>query len=185
MRSLRLQSQARCSVEARRDISEVSGVELRSENLDFILDYTKGAPRRQAETSHGIDTKALQVFAAGSVVLGLAAAGPRPTSRTRSCSAQRARRSSGSWARRRQRFYLWEAPSSPLSLRFRVRIRVFSAPLILRVSRPGSLGIRGLGGGCCSGEGSGFAGGSDSVLRVTHLRMFGGRFGANREPDAA
>jgi hypothetical protein len=54
----------------------VSGVELRSETLDFILDYTKGAPRRQAETSHGIDTKALQVFAAGSVVLGLAAAGP-------------------------------------------------------------------------------------------------------------
>jgi hypothetical protein len=48
----------------------------RPETLDFILDYTKAAPGRQAETSHMIDTKALQVFAAGSIVLGLAAAGP-------------------------------------------------------------------------------------------------------------
>jgi hypothetical protein len=47
-----------------------------SETLDFILDYTKGAPSRQAETSHSLGAKALQVFAAGSIVLGLAAAGP-------------------------------------------------------------------------------------------------------------
>jgi hypothetical protein len=50
--------------------------DLRPDTLDFILDYTKGAPARQADTSHEIDTKALQVFAAGSIVLGLAAAGP-------------------------------------------------------------------------------------------------------------
>jgi hypothetical protein len=51
-------------------------VKPRTETLDFILDYTKGTPRRQAEVSHEIDTKALQVFAAASIVLGLAAAGP-------------------------------------------------------------------------------------------------------------
>jgi hypothetical protein len=54
----------------------LADVELRAETLDFILDYTKDAPRRQAEVSHMIDTKALQVFAAASIVLGLAAAGP-------------------------------------------------------------------------------------------------------------
>lgn len=51
-------------------------VNLRIETLDFILDYTKGTPRRQAEVAHMIDTKALQVFAAASIVVGLAAAGP-------------------------------------------------------------------------------------------------------------
>lgn len=49
---------------------------VRPETLDFILEYTKAAPGRQGETSQAIDTKALQVFAAASVVLGLAAAGP-------------------------------------------------------------------------------------------------------------
>lgn len=51
------------------------GADFRPETLDFILDYTKAAPGRQGETLHAIDTKALQVFAAGSIVLGLAAAG--------------------------------------------------------------------------------------------------------------
>jgi len=54
----------------------LAGTRIRSETLDFILEYTKAAPCRQGETSQAIDTKALQVFAAGSVVLGLAAAGP-------------------------------------------------------------------------------------------------------------
>jgi hypothetical protein len=53
----------------------LADVELRPETLDLILDYTKGTPRRQAEVAHMIDTKALQVFAAASIVLGLAAAG--------------------------------------------------------------------------------------------------------------
>jgi hypothetical protein len=54
----------------------LAGVELRTETLDFILDYTKDTPRRQDEVSHMIDTKALQLFGAASIVLGLAAAGP-------------------------------------------------------------------------------------------------------------
>jgi hypothetical protein len=47
-----------------------------SETLEFILDHTKDAPGRQAETAHQIDAKAIQTFAAGSIVVGLAAAGP-------------------------------------------------------------------------------------------------------------
>jgi hypothetical protein len=54
----------------------LAGVKLQAETLDFILDYTKATPRRQTEAAHMIDTKALQVFAAASIVLGLAAAGP-------------------------------------------------------------------------------------------------------------
>jgi hypothetical protein len=54
----------------------LAGVKLQAETLDFIVDYTKATPRRQTEAAHMIDTKALQVFAAASIVLGLAAAGP-------------------------------------------------------------------------------------------------------------
>lgn len=46
------------------------------ETLDFILDYIKDGPKRQLEAASAIDSKALQVFAAASIVVGLASAGP-------------------------------------------------------------------------------------------------------------
>jgi hypothetical protein len=51
-------------------------MKLQAETLDFIVDYTKATSRGgKPKPAHMIDTKALQVFAAASIVLGLAAAG--------------------------------------------------------------------------------------------------------------
>jgi hypothetical protein len=43
--------------------------------VDFMLDYCKSAPLDQVDASKNVDSKAVQVFAGASIVVGLAAAG--------------------------------------------------------------------------------------------------------------
>jgi hypothetical protein len=44
---------------------------LSSETLNFLFDYTRGAPERQLEGVASLDGKMVQVFSAASVIIGL------------------------------------------------------------------------------------------------------------------
>lgn len=46
---------------------------LREETLDFLFEYTRDAPARQFSVVDGLDAKIVQVFAAATVIVGLAA----------------------------------------------------------------------------------------------------------------
>jgi hypothetical protein len=46
--------------------------ETREDTLDFILSYTRGAPEQLFSVADALDSKVVQIFAAASVVMGLA-----------------------------------------------------------------------------------------------------------------
>jgi len=53
------------------------------ETIDFIFEYTKDAPERQLAGAEALDAKMVQVFSAGSVIIGLgglASTGQKPYS---------------------------------------------------------------------------------------------------------
>jgi hypothetical protein len=62
---------ARLRMESEQPESEKPELEPLDETLELIHDHTRGGPARQVATADSIDSKAVQAFAAASVVLGL------------------------------------------------------------------------------------------------------------------